>query len=132
MLLGGGGCHQGLPAGTWIYVCVGTETDAGGKTNGKCNHITVKGHTSRHWAIGDSVAVHCEQYEIVVALVEFYVPGGKVLYAGTENGGECSGNSDAADEAALELFGTSDALGDVSGLHKLLYSGVGMRTESGK
>jgi len=116
MLLGGGGCHQGLPAGTWIYVCVGTETDAGGKTNGKCNHITVKGHTSRHWAIGDSVAVHCEQYEIVVALVEFYVPGGKVLYAGTENGGECSGNSDAADEAALELFGTSDALGDVSGL----------------
>jgi hypothetical protein len=52
----------------------------------------------------------------VVALVEFYVPGGKVLYAGTENGGECGGDGDAADEAALTLFGTSDDLDAVSGL----------------
>jgi hypothetical protein len=112
--LGGGGCHQGLPAGTWIYTCVGVENDF--SKNGRCSHIEVNGHTSRHWAIGNSEAIHCEQYEIVVALVEFYVPGGKVLYAGTENGGECSGNSDAADEAALGLFGTSDSLDAVKGV----------------
>jgi DNA-binding beta-propeller fold protein YncE len=113
---GAGGCHQGLPAGTWIYACVGVETDGGGKTLGACSHIEVKGHTSRYWAIGDSKAVHCERYEIVVALVEFYVPGGKVLYAGTENGGECGGNSDSADEASLTLFGTDDDLGAVQGV----------------
>jgi hypothetical protein len=111
---GAGGCHQGLPAGTRLEVCVGVENDF--SKNGKCTHLEVKGHTSRHWAIGDSQALHCEHYEIVVDLVKFYVPGGKVLYAGTENGGECGGNTDAADEAALELFGTSDDLDAVSGL----------------
>jgi hypothetical protein len=79
VVAGYGGCHHGLPAGTWIYVCVGVKSDAGGKTDGKCNHIEVKGHTSRHLAIGESAAVHCAPYEIVVALVEFYVPGGQVL-----------------------------------------------------
>jgi hypothetical protein len=54
---GAGGCHQGLPAGTWIYACVGVETDAGGKTLGECSHLEVKGHTSIHWAIGDSKAI---------------------------------------------------------------------------
>ncbi len=39
-----------------------------------------------------------------------------MLYAETENGGECVGKSDEADEAALDLFGTSDALDAVSGL----------------
>ncbi len=114
---GYGGCNKGLPAGTWIYTCVGTKADVGfGKTEAKCNHVEVKGHTSRHWSIGEGAAVHCEEHEIVVALVEFYVPGGNVLYAGTENGGECVGNSDEADEAALDLFGTSDTLDAVSGL----------------
>jgi hypothetical protein len=113
---GSGGCHQGLPAGTWIYACVGVKSDAGGKTLGACNHIEVKGHTSRHWAIGESASVHCAPYEIVVALVEVYVPGGQVLYAATKGGGECEGNSDEADEAGLELFGTSSNLDAVKGV----------------
>jgi hypothetical protein len=52
----------------------------------------------------------------VVALVEFYVPGGKVLYGGTENGGECEGEEDEVSEAALNLFGSSDSLDAVSAL----------------
>jgi hypothetical protein len=100
---GYGGCNQGLPQGTWLYVCAGA-VNAFGKTGG-CSHVTVKHHRSRHWSIGTSKAIQCEPGETLRALVEFYVPGGKVLYAGTENGGECGGGTDSIDEAALSLFG---------------------------
>jgi tripartite motif-containing protein 71 len=106
---GYGGCNQGLPEGTWLYVCIGAESDAGVRTAGGCSHITIEHHRSRHWAIALGRPLHCEPNEIVRALVEFYVPGGKVLYAGTENGGECGGSSDGVDEAALELFGSPDS-----------------------
>jgi len=110
-VFGDGGCSEGLPEGTWLYVCIGSATDAGPKTAGGCNHITVEHHRSRHWAIGLSRGLHCESNEIVRALVEFYVPGGKVLYAGTENGGECEGGTDGIDESALTLFGSPDTGG---------------------
>ncbi len=114
---GYGGCNQGLPAGTWLYVCLGLESDAlPGDTYAQCSHVEVKGHTSVHWAIGDSKAAHCAEGEIAKTLVEFYVPGGKVLYAASENAGECTGDSDAEDEAALSLFGTDDSLGAVQGV----------------
>jgi YD repeat-containing protein len=117
VLNGYGGCNQGLPAGTWIYVCLGLESDGSpGKTNAGCSHQEVKGHTSRYHATGDSKVLHCDPYEIAVTLIEFYVPGGKVLYAASENAGECQGHSDEEDEAALSLFGTNDSLGAVQGV----------------
>ncbi len=117
VLSGVGGCHQGLPAGTWIYVCLAMRPEVGPpKTAAGCNHIEVKGHTSRYWAIGDGEVEHCTENETAVALVEFYVPGGKVLYAAAENAGECTGNSDQEDEAALSLFGTDDDLDAVKGV----------------
>jgi hypothetical protein len=110
---GYGGCNQGLPQGTWLYVCAGAYSDSGGPPVKRCNHFTVRHHTSRYWSKGTGAAIHCEPGDILKALVEFYVPGGKVLYAGTENGGECGGGTDSIDEAALSLFGdpsTSSAL----------------------
>ncbi len=112
-VFGQGGCNEGLPAGTWLYVCVGTLSDLGPQTNAGCNHVKVEHHRSRHWSIGLSKAVHCESNEIVRALVEFYVPGGKVMYAGTENGGECGGGTDGVSEAALTLFFSPDKTGVV-------------------
>jgi len=41
------------------------------------------------------------------------------------NGGECSGFSDEADDAALSLFGTSDTLDVVSGLIEFFKAGSG-------
>jgi hypothetical protein len=117
VLNGVGGCHQGLPAGTWIYACLAMRPEVGPpKTAAGCSHIEVKGHTSRYWAIGDSKVEHCDEGETAVTLVEFYVPGGEVLYAASENAGECTGNSDQEDEAALSLFGTDDDLGAVKGV----------------
>jgi hypothetical protein len=69
-------------------------------------YIPVKHHRSRHWSIGTSKAIQCEPGETLRALVEFYVPGGKVLYAGTENGGECGGGTESIDEAALRFSAT--------------------------
>jgi hypothetical protein len=116
-VFGDGGCNEGLPMGTWIYACVGALSDLGPQTEAGCNHVTVKHHRSRYWAIAQSKLIHCESGEIVRALVEFYVPGGKVLYAGTENGGECDAASDEVDEAALTLFYSPD---DPSGVLELL------------
>jgi YD repeat-containing protein len=109
-VFGDGGCSEGLPQGTWIYVCVGA-VNAFGKTGGCKNHVTVEHHRSRSWALGVSGALQCEPGETLRALVEFYVPGGKVLYAGTENGGECGGGNDGVSEAALTLFASPDTSG---------------------
>jgi YD repeat-containing protein len=119
LIAGYGGCNQGLPQGTWLYVCAGWANDAGGPDAKGCHHVTVEHHRSRHWAIGLSDGQACEPGEILRGLVEFYVPGGKVLYAGTENGGECGGGSDGVDEAALALFYSPD---DPSGVLELLLS----------
>ena len=117
VLDGVGGCHQGLPEGTWIYACLAMRPEVGpAHTEAGCNHKEVKGHTSRYWAIGEGKADHCEEGEIAVTLVEFYVPGGEVLYAASENAGECTGNSNDEDEAALSLFGTDSDLGAVQGV----------------
>jgi hypothetical protein len=98
-----GSCSQGLPQGTWLYVCLaGVSAFAHG---GSCSHLTVEHHTSRYHSKALSTAVHCEEGETLHELVEFYVPGGHVLYGGRENGGECNGdNSDVIDEGAIELF----------------------------
>jgi hypothetical protein len=120
---GYGGCNHGLPQGTIIVVCIAALSEGnganGGRTAAGCNEITVKNHTSRHWSIGDGKVVHCESGEIIRSLVIFYVPGGHTLYAGTENGGECGGPTDEADEAALTLFG-SDEPGGADAVELLL------------
>ncbi len=119
LIAGYGGCNQGLPQGTWLYVCAGWANDPGGPEARGCHHVTVEHHRSRHWAIGLSDGLQCEPGEILRGLVEFYVPGGKVLYAGTEDGGECGGGTDGIDEAALTLFYSPD---DPSGALELLLS----------
>jgi DNA-binding beta-propeller fold protein YncE len=84
---GSGGCSQGLPAGSWIKVCVEDRSEFGPNFP-KCNQSEVKGHTSRYHAIGNSAAVSCSGGDLFVGYVAFYVPGGRTLYA-TLKQGEC-------------------------------------------
>jgi len=98
-IAGYGGCNQGLPAGTWIKVCVYDWPDSSPYPTGGCsNTLRVEGHTSKYWSIGTGRVIHCSEGDIIRGYVAFWVPGGRTLYAGTEQG-ECTGSDESVWEA---------------------------------
>ncbi len=109
---GYGGCNQGLPAGTWIKVCVYDWPDSSPYPTGGCSKtLQVKGHTSRYWSIGTGFTIQCSEGDIVRGYIAFWVPGGRTLYAGTEEG-ECT----AYDESVWEALTPWQALPDDIGV----------------
>jgi hypothetical protein len=119
---GVGGCSQGLPQGTWITGCVGALPDLSTQySDANCKQRVVEHHTSRYWAMGLLVGVHCEEGELIRGYVAFWVPGGKkTLYAGTKEGeqqAECGdGSGDEVSEFAIGLWPMPDLPTDLASL----------------
>jgi YD repeat-containing protein len=98
-IAGYGGCNRGLPAGTWIKICVYDWPDSSPYPTGGCSKtIQVKGHTSRYWSMGTTFTARCSEGDIIRGYIAFWVPGGRTLYAGTEQG-ECGGGDESVWEA---------------------------------
>jgi hypothetical protein len=64
---GYGGCHQGLPAGTWLKVCIRDRPE-------------FVSSSFPHWALALSASVSCSGGDLFEAYVAFWVPGGRTLY----------------------------------------------------
>jgi YD repeat-containing protein len=103
-IIGYGGCDEALPKGTFIKVCVVDLPDIGVQPFTNCNQDVLH-HQSKYQAIGESAAEPCSEGDILRAYVAFYVPGGRMLYAGISQS-ECT----SSEEAIVEVLTPWQAL----------------------